>query len=107
MSSLDNSSTRKPPVSSTGIIGWLKFNLFSNWWNSLISVFTLYCLFQFIPWILDWTIFSADFVRNFLGEVVDDRTKCSRVIDPEVGGACWSIIYVRFYQFIYGFFIIS
>ena len=104
MSSLDNSSTRKPPLATTGLIGWLRLNLFSNWWNSLITIFTIYCLYQFIPWILDWTIFSADFVRNFQGEVVDDRIKCSRVIDPEIGGACWSIIYVRFYQFIYGFY---
>jgi general L-amino acid transport system permease protein len=104
MTSLNNSSIRKPPVATTGIIGWLRLNLFSNWWNSLISIFTIYCLYQFIPWILDWTVFSADFIRNFQGEIVDDRTKCSRVIDPEIGGACWSIIYVRFYQFIYGFY---
>jgi len=29
---------------------------------------------------------------------------CSRVLDPENGGACWAIIYVRFYQFMYGFY---
>ena len=104
MTAINNSSTRKPPVATTGLVGWLRLNLFSNWWNSLISIFTIYCLYQFIPWILDWTIFSADFVRNFQGDIVDDRIKCSRVIDPEIGGACWSIIYVRFYQFIYGFY---
>ena len=25
-------------------------------------------------------------------------------MDPEIGGACWAIIFVRFYQFIYGFY---
>ena len=104
MTALNNASNRKPPVATTGLVGWLRINLFSNWWNSLISIFTIYCLYQFIPWILDWTIFSADFIRNFQGDIVDDRLKCSRVIDPELGGACWSIIYVRFYQFIYGFY---
>ena len=29
---------------------------------------------------------------------------CSRNLDPENGGACWAVIYVRFYQFIYGFY---
>ena len=52
---------RKPPVATTGIIGWLRINLFFNWTNSLITLFVIYCLYQFIPWILDWTIFSADF----------------------------------------------
>jgi len=96
--------SRKPPVATTGILGWLRANLFSNWVNSLISLFVLYILVQFIPWVLNWTIFAADFKYNFNGEQIIDRTMCSRVLDPENGGACWAIIYVRFYQFMYGFY---
>ena len=96
--------SRKPPVATTGILGWLRMNLFSNWLNSLISLFVLYILFQFIPWILNWTIFAADFKYNFNGEEIINREMCSRVLDPENGGACWAIIYVRFYQFMYGFY---
>ena len=96
--------SRKPPVATTGILGWLRMNLFSNWLNSLISLFVLYVLFQFIPWILNWTVFAADFKYNFNGEEIINREMCSRVLDPENGGACWAIIYVRFYQFMYGFY---
>ena len=96
--------SRKPPVATTGILGWLRMNLFSNWINSLISLFVLYVLIQFIPWILNWTIFAADFKYNFNGEEIINRELCSRVLDPENGGACWAIIYVRFYQFMYGFY---
>ena len=96
--------SRKPPVATTGILGWLRINLFSNWINSLVSLFVLYILIQFIPWILNWTIFAADFKYNFNGAEITDRTMCSRVLDPENGGACWAIIYVRFYQFMYGFY---
>ncbi len=96
--------SRKPPVATTGILGWLRMNLFSSWVNSLISLFVLYILFQFIPWILNWTIFAADFKYNFNGEEIINREMCSRVLDPENGGACWAIIYVRFYQFMYGFY---
>ena len=96
--------SRKPPVATTGILGWFRINLFSNWINSLISLFVLYVLFQFIPWILNWTIFAADFKYNFNGEQIINREMCSRVLDPENGGACWAIIYVRFYQFMYGFY---
>ena len=95
---------RKPPVATTGILGWLRINLFSNWVNSLITLFVLYILIQFIPWILNWTIFAADFKYNFNGEEIINREMCSRVLDPENGGACWAIIYVRFYQFMYGFY---
>ena len=96
--------SRKPPVATTGILGWLRMILFSNWVNSLVSLFVLYVLIQFIPWILNWTIFAADFKYNFNGEEIIDRTMCSRVLDPKNGGACWAIIYVRFYQFMYGFY---
>ena len=96
--------SRKPPVATTGILGWLRMNLFSNWVNSLISLFVLYILFQFVPWILNWTVFAADFKYNFNGEEIINREMCSRVLDPETGGACWAIIYVRFYQFMYGFY---
>ena len=100
----DITESRKPPVATTGILGWLRMNLFSSWVNSLISLFVLYILFQFIPWILNWTIFAADFKYNFNGEEITNREMCSRVLDPENGGACWAIIYVRFYQFMYGFY---
>ncbi len=100
----DITESRKPPVATTGILGWFRINLFSNWFNSLISIFVLYILFQFVPWILNWTIFAADFKYNFNGEQIINRELCSRVLDPENGGACWAIIYVRFYQFMYGFY---
>ena len=27
-------NTRKPPVATTGLIGWLRVNLFSSWFNT-------------------------------------------------------------------------
>ena len=98
-------SSRKPPVATTGIIGWLRINLFSNWFNTLITLLVVYFLYQLIPWFLNWSVFTADFTHNYLGERISDRTFCSRVANPEeYHGACWSIIIVRFYQFIYGFY---
>ena len=97
--------SRKPPIATTGVVGWLRMNLFSNWWNTLVTLLVVYFLYQIIPWFLDWSIFSADFTHNFRGEKIIDRTFCSRVASPEeYHGACWSIIIVRFYQFIYGFY---
>ena len=40
----DITESRKPPVATTGILGWLRMNLFSNWVNSLITLFVLYIL---------------------------------------------------------------
>lgn len=80
-----------PPATEVGILGWLRANLFSNWWNSLLTVVGLYLFYLILPPILDWGIFSADFV----GESRDDCTS---------GGACWVFVSIRFEQFIYGFY---
>ena len=93
---------RKPPVATTGIVGWLRMNLFSSWLNTIVTLLVAYFLYQIIAWFLDWSIFSADFTHNYKGERIIDRTFCSIVSNPEeYHGACWSIIIVRFYQFIY------
>lgn len=61
-------SSLKPPKRNVGFAGWLRENLFSNWWNSLISivsiVFIVWAAFSIIAW-----IFNADgwhVVRNNL-----------------------------------------
>ena len=98
------SKRRKPPVATTGLLGWIRMNLFSNWSNTLLTILVVYFLYQIIPPFLNWSIFSADFTHNYLGQLIIDRTFCTRVMEPEIGGACWAIIFVRFYQFIYGFY---
>ena len=98
------SVSRKPPVATTGFLGWLRMNLFSNWSNTLLTFLVIYFLYQIVPSFLNWSVFSADFTHNYLGQLIIDRTFCTRVMEPELGGACWAIIFVRFYQFIYGFY---
>jgi general L-amino acid transport system permease protein len=39
--------TLRPPVTSIGIVGWLRKNLFSNWFNSLLTVVALWVIFNF------------------------------------------------------------
>ena len=80
-----------PPKTEVGVIGWLRSNLFAGWFNSVLTVLTLILLYYMVPPVLDWMIFSA----NFLG---DSREDCTS------GGACWVFVSIRFDQFIYGFY---
>jgi general L-amino acid transport system permease protein len=72
-------------------VKWLHINLFSNWFNSLLTVFVAYAIFSYVPSLLDWALFSADWV----GEKSSD---CSGE------GACWVFIDARMGQFLYGFY---
>ena len=78
-----------PPGSTVGLIGWLRAKLFSSPMNAIFTLVGLYLLYVLIPPLLDWSIFSADWI----GETKDD---CSRE------GACWVFISVWMKQIMYG-----
>lgn len=86
-----NHPTWAPPANTVGIVGWLRENLFSNWTNTLLTCAALYLIYSaFVP-LLGWAVINADWVG-------DSRDDCSS------SGACWVFVYVRFEQFMYGFY---
>ena len=78
-------------MNKENIKSWLKVNLFSNWYNSIISLFVLFVILSIIPSFIDWAIIKATFIG---------KTKA----DCKSGGACWVFIGVWFEKFIYGFY---
>jgi hypothetical protein len=83
--------TLKPPVTSVGVIGWARSNLFNGWLNSLLTIVTLYFLWIVIPPLIRWAF--IDSVWNTSGAVCRDAD-----------GACWSIIATNFRFILFGFF---
>ena len=41
----NNNDEIRPPVIELGAMGWLRKNLFSNWFNSLLTIFGIYLLY--------------------------------------------------------------
>ncbi|MDA0367554.1 MAG: amino acid ABC transporter permease [Proteobacteria bacterium] len=82
---------RAPPVAMSGIIGWLRANLFSGWLNTGLTLLALYALWLIIPGLLNWAFFDADFAGT-------DRFACTGT------GACWAWFDQRIDQFLYGFY---
>ena len=78
-----------PPVSTVGVVGWLRTNLFSSWFNTILTVAALWLLYIVIPPIANWIFLDADWAG-------ESREECSRV------GACWVFIKVWFKQLMYG-----
>jgi len=48
----------RAPRPSIDLVGWLRQNLFSNWWNSLISVALLFLVFQTLSGLFNWIVTS-------------------------------------------------
>ena len=80
-----------PPVTTIGVLGWLRGNLFSSVSNTLLTIVSFYILYLLLPPAINWVFLTAD----FSGESRQDCTS---------GGACWVFIKARFAQFIYGFY---
>jgi general L-amino acid transport system permease protein len=80
-----------PPRMSVGVIGWLRANLFSNWFNTLLTLLAIYLVWLIVPPLLQWALFQADWSGT-------SRADCSGE------GACWVFIRERFDQFMYGFY---
>ena len=79
------------PISEVGIIGWFKQNLFSNWFNSLLTLLSAYFLFvilsEFIPW-----AWGGHWNTKSLRECLD--------LNPDV--ACFSVLKARWKQLLFG-----
>ncbi len=87
-----NHPTLAPPKMEVGVLGWLKSNLFSSPFNILLTLASLYLLYLIIPGILNWAVFDAVFTG------AEHRNECRAKGD----GACWTVVTIRFEQFLYG-----
>ncbi len=83
----------EPPVSTRGIIGWLRVNLFSGVVDTGLTLFVFYLLYLYIPPLVDWVFIDAVWSGS-------SREVC----EVEGAGACWAFIGSRFTQFMYGFY---
>ena len=80
-----------PPALSVGVVGWLRANLFSSWFNTLLTLFAAYLVWLMLPPLIQWAFINADWTGT-------TRADCTS------GGACWVFVQQRFGQFMYGFY---
>jgi general L-amino acid transport system permease protein len=81
----------RPPSTQVGVLAWLRQNLFSSPFNTILTLLCLWLLYEIVPPFVEWAFINA----NFAG---DSREACVG------GGACWVFVKARFSQFMYGFY---
>jgi general L-amino acid transport system permease protein len=83
-----------PPEAVGGVVKWLRDNLFSNWFNAILTLASVYAIYwvlaQSLPWILNgvWNAGSLAECREILGGT---------------SGACWAVLSERWNQLLFGF----
>ncbi|MYM57335.1 amino acid ABC transporter permease [Thalassovita mangrovi] len=90
---------QEPPASSVGVIGWMRENLFSGWFNSVLSVVSGLFIFYVVGSILGWA-WSPTWSATSLNEC----REIGAALGHEGHGACWGVIRDRWVQLIFGFY---
>jgi general L-amino acid transport system permease protein len=93
VSTIDNLSRSqiKPPPASVGVVGWIKANLFSSWYNSLLSIVALFILWKTVLPFVRWAF-------------IDSHWFTSSQVCQASGGACWSVITTNIRFILFGFY---
>jgi general L-amino acid transport system permease protein len=89
-----------PPVRDSGPIGWIRQNLFSNWFNTILTLIALWIIWHVAVPIIDFALIKAVWSGT-------DRAACTTQeqggIQPNGWfGACWPYVRAYFAQFVYG-----
>jgi general L-amino acid transport system permease protein len=80
------------PLAVGGLLGWMRTNLFSSWFNIIMTAISLALIALIVPPMLRFFIFDAAWFG-------DTRDACLGV-----SGACWPFVKAKFGQFVYGFY---
>lgn len=84
-------STMKAPKKALRPVKWMRENLFSGWFNTVLTLGVAYLLVTSVGPLLNWFFLDANFVGS-------DPSACTGA------GACWLFISQRLNFFIYGFY---
>jgi general L-amino acid transport system permease protein len=87
-----------PPITERGLVKWLRENLFSGVFNSILTLLAIYVVYLLAQAILPWLLNG---VWN-----ASSLTECRSIIaaNGATDGACWAMIHARWYQWIFGFY---
>ncbi len=88
---INKSKDIKPPVTQVGVIGWFRANLFKGWFNSLLTLITIYFLWMIVPPLIRWAFIDSLWIST--------GAECQ-----QSDGACWSIIPANIRFIIFGFY---
>lgn len=83
-----------PPASQTGVVHWMRENLFKGWFNTILTLLAMLVIYRLLSGALPW----------FLGGIwtTDSLAECRDILQGATGG-CFSVLTERWNQLLFGF----
>lgn len=88
----DPKPDRAPPPNTTGVVAWLRENLFYSWFSSVLTLLGIFAVYSLLALLWEWGITNAVWQA-------ESRRECLE-INPD--GACWAGVIAWFNLYIYG-----
>jgi general L-amino acid transport system permease protein len=89
-----------PPASEGGALKWLRENLFSTWYNAVMTIVSLYVVYWVLSHVTGWVFFGIWDAGSL--------TECRQIRDELYGEgssvACWAVLADRWDQLMFGFY---
>ena len=90
----------KPPIATVGFLGWVKKNLLSTWYNTLLTLIAVAAIVYFVPnifrWFFnaDWSVITVHLQILLVGPYADEemwRVGVCMLYLPIVLGLAWGV----------------
>lgn len=94
---------QSPPATQTGIVKWLRENLFSSWMNAILTLVSLYVIYYVLSGVLPWVV-NGIWDAGSLSECRDIRDARGGSAEHGHGVACWAVLTDRWDQLMFGFY---
>jgi len=95
--------SRPPPYNAMGPIAWMRENLFSSWFSTILTILVAWLLWTVLVPTFQWMFWDATW-----GGRLSDVCKVEKISEDgktyivDAPGACWTFIRVRFVQIVFG-----
>ena len=81
---------RPAPVSDSGLVGWLRANLFGDWRATVNTLIVGGVLLWFLPQVFNWAVLTAYWLPS------------AEACRPEAVGACWGVVAEKYRLILFG-----
>ena len=84
----------RPPPASSGVLGWLRANLFNSVFNTVLTILAVYLLAMTVPALIRWALIDAVWTAP--------SGQACRAAGGGEGGACWAFIGEKLRYILFG-----
>ena len=93
-------AAQKPPGLQTGVVRWVRDNLFSSWLNIVLSLLAFYAVYSILATIGPW-FYRSVWTGSSLTEC---RATLAATYGEGTSGACFAVIRERWLMILFGFY---